>query len=307
MKKRNLILSLAIVVTIGLTGCGNSSEGATIEYPTENQAESPTPDEQSPIDEEPTTPTEETTEVAEISTGDDYLTANGIEITKATFEDGDLTFMHEGNYSAKYITFDVAETQTIVTIYSSCLFNEEKTEDITKDSNSGGVMIGAGSNDVQSTNGRFIVNFYDRTTGENILKKSDMYCIFDSGSRTLDAKDGFTVEVTGFERSKHYSNYYGGEWNFVSTTYTVTHPVGYNGLVMSLIDGGYRYDDMEVFSSYVEKEEAFTSEDYKLIDKHELNCYEYDVKKQADDGSWVATGEKAIKHIHPYYFTATGN
>lgn len=283
MKKKHLILTLALVAIMGIAGCGNSSGETSAETQIETQAASS----ESLVDAEPVTPdteTVESTQEADTSTGEDYLTANGIEITKATFEDGDFAFLNSCDvWVSRYVTFDVTETQTIITIYTLGHFVDEAAEE-NAITDSSGPYVGGGSVEKSSSDNFIsIVDFYDSSTGENILKKADIYSIFDSGTRTLEAKDGFTVEVTGFEQSKHISNFlFGNECDFVSTTYTITHPAGYNSLVMSLTDGGINSPAFSTVSN-ITQEENFTSEDYMLMDKYEMYSH------------------------HPYYFTATND
>lgn len=210
----------------------------------------------------------------------DYLSANGIEIKKTAFEDDYAQFIHGGLTTAKYVYFDVAETQTVVTIYTSTGQGEEN-------------------------NFETIVNFYDRYTGNNILKESDIYGMYDEEIKTLEAKDGYKVERKGCEYSTHDSSFWFND--YVSTTYTITHPANYDGLVVSLSEAEYCDGSADSTITAKDLDAAFTSEDYTIMDKHKLYGFEYDILAQTEDGKWEHTGEKEVKYNYPLYFTATGN
>lgn len=212
--------------------------------------------------------------------GADYLSANGIEIKKTAFEDDYAQFIHGGLTTGKYVYFDVAETQTVVTIYTSTGQGEEN-------------------------NFETIVNFYDRYTGNNILKESDIYGMYDEEIKTLEAKDGYKVERKGCEYSTHDTSFWFND--YVSTTYTITHPANYDGLVVSLIEAEYCDGSADNTITAKDLDAAFTSEDYTIMDKHKLYGFEYDILAQAEDGKWVHTGETEVRYNYPLYFTATGN
>ncbi len=210
----------------------------------------------------------------------DYVSDNGIEIKKTAFDGDYAEFIHGGLVTGKYVYFDVAETQTVVTIYTSTGQGEE--------------------NNLET-----IVNFYDRYTGENILKKSDIYGMYDEEIKTLEAKDGYKVERKGCEYSTHDSSFWFND--YVSTIYTITHPANYDGLVVSLVEAEYCDGSADNTITAKDLDAAFTSEDYTIMDKHTLYGFEYDILAQTEDGKWEHTGEKEVKYNYPLYFTATGN
>lgn len=187
---------------------------------------------------------------------EDFLAKNYIEIdslpTMEMFQDDPICraifqgYMGEeendGTFVAQYASIETESDQTIVKLYHSMGYSSISKE----------------FNDYDYP---YIVDFYDRYTGENILKTSDIHGTFDEGSKTLEAKDGFEVEVS-FSPYKELSLDSENKWFMNEVTYTIHHAEGYDGLVVQV--SGYDIPSIK------EEQEAFDKDTYTLLDRPAL-------------------------------------
>lgn len=255
MKKKYLTMMLAVGVSAGmmLAGCGKSDEApvetsveASVETSVEASAEVPV---EASAEVETTQETQtETVEQNDAAAGEDFLAANHIQIdTLPTLElladDGACRAIFEGymgmeeddgSFALQYAEIDAASNQTIVKLYHDMGISKEHVSD----------------------DYSYIVDFYDRYTGENILKTSDIHGTFAEGSKVLEARDGFEVEVS----FSPYEEFQGRYWNIA--TYTITYADGYDGLVVHV--GGYDFPSVRA------EHEALNKDTYTLLDRPAL-------------------------------------
>lgn len=256
MQKKNAMRMLAVVVSAGMifAGCGKSQDAAGEDRTTqETQTETKVDTTAGTTETVEVLPDSEKSEVFdEIVIGEDYLAAHNIKISPKLTEENQydyLGLLSQEMYNRNFTVFDVGETETIVTIDLRLQHSE-----------------------VYTVYFDFAVEFFDRYTGNNITKHPDIISESDIGETELSARDGYTVSVVkeetvlsepkkGMDGAMHSS------WRCKRITYKITHPANYDGLVMLMS----AYDNQQLRA----ENEAFTSEDYKIMDKYDI-YYKYD-------------------------------
>lgn len=181
--------------------------------------------------------------------GEDYLSANGIKISPKVTEENcaselGLLSTEYDVYNCNFVTFDVGETETIVTVDFQLQHS-----------------------DTYPNYYDFIVEFFDRYTGNNITKRPDVITESDIGETNLDARTDYTVSVVKEETVisepvKHNSGKVSSDWRYKRVTYKITHPANYDGLVLMMAS----YDNQLLKTN----NESFLLEDYKIMDKQEV-------------------------------------